>query len=105
MAGGESAQCPARQFDAERQQVRLEVDQARLGVRAAKGSLEASGEALSNAREQLRLAEARYEVGVGSILELSDAQVTFTAAGQQRVQADYSLSQARAQLVKALGRD
>ena len=58
-----------------------------------------------NAKDRLRLAEGRYETGVGSIIELGDAQIALTAAGQQNVQAEYGLSQARAQLVKALGRD
>jgi outer membrane protein len=93
------------QFDTERQQVRLEIEQARLAVRAAKATLSAAGDALVNAQEQLRLAEGRYQTGVGSIIELGDAQVALTSAGQQKVQAEYSLAQARAQLVKALGRD
>ena len=93
------------QVDLQRQQVRLEVEQARLAVRAAKEALVASGEALANAREQLRLAEGRYETGVGSIIELSDSQVALTSAGYQKVQAEYSLAQARAGLIKALGRD
>jgi outer membrane protein len=90
--------------DALRQQVRVEVEQARLAVRAAKASLGAASEALVNAQEQLRLAEGRYETGVGSIIELGDAQVALTAAAQQKVQAEYNLSTARAQLLKALGR-
>jgi outer membrane protein len=93
------------QADAERQQVRLEVEQARLAVRADKEALAASVEALANAHVLLQLAEGRYETGVGSIIELGDAQVALTSAGQQKVQAEYNLSQARAQLLKAVGRD
>ena len=74
-------------------------------MRAAKAALKASGDALVNAQEQLRLAEGRYETGVGSIIELGDSQVALTSAAQQRVQADYNLSQARAGLLKALGRE
>jgi len=36
--------------------------------------------------------------------ELGDAQLALTSAAQQKVQAEYSLAHARAQLVKALGR-
>jgi outer membrane protein len=93
------------QADIQRLQVRLDVEQALLAVRAAKESVGAAAEALASAREQLRLAEGRYETGVGSILELTDAQVAFTSAGQQKVQSDYSVAQARALLRKALGRD
>ena len=93
------------QMDLERQQVRLDVEQARLAVRAAKSLVDAAAEALVNAKDLLSLAEGRYETGLGSIIELGDAQVALTAAEQQSVQADYTLAQARAQLVKALGRD
>jgi outer membrane protein len=93
------------QLDGERQQVRLDVEQARLAVRAAKAAIEASAEALINAGNLLKLAEGRYETGVGSIIELGDAQVALTSAAQQKVAADYQLAQARAGLVKALGRD
>ncbi len=92
------------QLDGLKQQVRLDVEQARLAVRGAKATLGASETALINAREQLRLAEGRYQAGVGSIIELSDAQVALTTAAAQRVSADYGLATARAQLLRALGR-
>lgn len=87
-----------------RQQVNVEVEQARLQVRGAKAALFAAGEALKNAKERLRLAEARYAAGVGSIIELGDAQLTTTSAAAQSVQSEYSLGSARALLLKALGR-
>jgi outer membrane protein len=72
-------------------------------VRAAKATIGGAEEALTNAREQLRLAEARYQTGQGSIIELSDAQVAYTTAEAQEVSARYSLAAARAQLLTALG--
>jgi len=92
------------QLDAEKLQVRFDVMQAVLTLRAAKVSIDASNEALVNAREQLRLAEGRYQSGVGSIIELGDAQVAATNAAAQVVQADFNLATARAQLLTALGR-
>jgi outer membrane protein len=92
------------QRDGLKQQVRLDVEQGRLAVRAAKAALAASDEALVNARERLRLAEGRYSAGVGNVIELGDAQVAFTNAGAQRVQAEFNLATARAQLLRALGR-
>ena len=92
------------QLDLQRQQIRSDVDGARLAVRAAKESLSATRDALVNARERLRLAEERYQVGVGSAIELGDAQVALTTAEAQTVQADDRLSTARAQLLRALGR-
>ena len=86
-----------------RQQLRLEVEEARLAVRGAKGVTEATEEAIASAREQLRLAEGRYSAGVGSGLELADAQLAMQDAAAQRVQAEYRLASARAQLLRALG--
>lgn len=85
-------------------QVRLDVDSARLAVRAAKATIGAVDDALTSAREQLRLAEQRYSTGVGNIIELTDAQVAYTTAAAQVVQARYGLASARAQLLAALGR-
>jgi len=92
------------QLDLEHQQVRLDVEQGRLGVRAAKAAISAAADALANTSDRLRLAEGRYQTGVGSVIELGDAQVAQTAAAAQRVQAEYQLYTARAQLLKALGR-
>jgi len=94
----------AAQLDLERQQIRVDVNAALLAVRAAKSSLSATAEALENAKLQLKLAEQRYQVGVGSSIELTDAQVALTQAAAQSVQADDNLSTARAQLLRALGR-
>jgi outer membrane protein len=92
------------QLDLLRQQIHVDVDAARLAVRAAREATAASQEVLVNARERLRLAEQRYQVGVGSIIELGDAQVAVTQAAAQAVQAEDRLAVARAQLVRALGR-
>jgi len=90
--------------DLTRLQIQLGVNTAQLAVRAAKATIGASDEALTSAREQLRLAEQRYATGVGNIIELDDAQVTYTSAAAQVVQARYNLASARAQLLAALGR-
>ena len=92
------------ELEAQKLQVRFDVQQAVLTLGAAKASIDASNEALTNAKEQLRLAEGRYQAGVGSIIELGDAQVAATNAAAQVVQADFNLSTARAQLLTALGR-
>lgn len=92
------------QLDAERNQIRLEVDQARLSVRATKAASSAADDAIVNAREQLRLAEGRYQTGVGNAIELSDSQLALSNALAQKIQAEYNLATARAQLIKALGR-
>jgi outer membrane protein len=92
------------QLDLQKQQVRLDVEQARLAVRAASATLGASKDASQAAREQLALAEGRYQTGVGSIIELSDAQTALTTALGQEVQSQFQLAVARSQLLRALGR-
>jgi outer membrane protein len=91
------------QEQAMRLQVQVDVEQGRLGVQAAKATIGAADEALVNARSQLTLAEKRYEHGLGSAVELSDAQVAYTSAEAQVVQAKFNLASARAQLLTALG--
>jgi len=91
------------QRDGLRQSVRLEVEQARLFLRGAKAALIAAGEALENARIRLRLAERRYQTGVGDVIELGDAQLALTNAAAQEVTARFNVAIGRAQLIKAVG--
>jgi outer membrane protein len=87
-----------------RQQIRFDVEQARLAVNANKANTRATQDALDNARAQLKLAEGRYAQGLGNIVELTDAQVAVTTAAGNRAQADLNLAIARSQLLRALGR-
>ncbi len=103
-AQGQVVQAQA-QLETQSLQVRLDVEQARLGIRAAKGAIAAAEDALANTRDRLRLAEGRYSTGVGSIIELGDAQVALTTTAAQKVSAQYQLYTARAQLLKALGKN
>ncbi len=75
-----------------------------MAVIAAKASVEANAKIVENQKIRLRLAEGRYQAGVGSIIELQDAQVALTSAQGQAVQAGFNLSVARAKLLNALGR-
>jgi outer membrane protein len=93
------------QLEGQRQQIRQEVVRARLRIEGAKAAVEAAGQALEAARETLRLAEARYQAGAGSIIELQDAQVKVVSASGKAVETAFDVSLARAQLLKALGRE
>lgn len=86
------------------QQLQVAVQNAQLAVRAAKLMQQAAKEALTNAEQQLALADGRYNTGVGTILELGDAQLAVYQSAAQHVQAGYSLATARAQLLLAVGR-
>ena len=83
--------------------VRVEVERARLAILAAKASAIASAEAAESAMERLRLAEGRYETGVGDVIELGDARLALANAKAQQVQTEYDLSSARATLLSTLG--
>jgi outer membrane protein len=88
----------------EQLQVRFDVEQAEATLLGNKETVVAAQDAVDNAKEQLRLAEGRYQAGVGTIIELSDAQVQLTNAAAQLVQAQFNLATARAKLLAALGR-
>ncbi len=79
-------------------QLRLEIEQARLAVRAAKATLVAVEEALTNARTRLRLATGRYETGVGSAIEIVDAQLAYSNAGGRSARWPISTWRRRARL-------
>ena len=80
------------------------LEQALLQVQSARQALAAAEAVRLQADKQLEMATGRYQAGVGSIIELGDAQVAATTAQAQKVQADYNVSTARAQLLNALGR-
>jgi outer membrane protein len=86
------------------QQVRVEVQRAQVGVRNAKATLRGAQVAERLAAERLTLAEGRYTAGVGTLVEVSDAQTAVQVTAAQTVQAKYRLAVARAQLQLALGR-
>ncbi len=93
------------QLGDEEQRVWQELDGAATGVASARAQLPAAEEALAAARDLLGLADARYREGVGSSLELADAELEVATAAAKRVQVEYDLASARAQLVRALGRE
>lgn len=85
-------------------QVRLEVDQAYLNLVEATERIEAAAKSVESAQENLRLAQGRYDAGVGTILDLTDAQVALTNAEVQHVQAVGDQKITKARLDNAVGR-
>jgi len=84
-------------------QIRAEVEQAALAVIEAHARRDASAVLVVQARENLELAEGRYQAGVGTIIELADAQAALSNARAQGVRAGYDLAVARARLQPATG--
>jgi outer membrane protein len=88
----------------QRQSVRLDVAQAVADYDSARQAIPASIELVRAAQERRDLADGRYRAGIGSILELSDADLQYANARLQDVQSRLNLAQARARLEWALGR-
>jgi outer membrane protein TolC len=81
-----------------------EVEQAQLNVSEAQERIGAAQTAVVSAQENFRLAQGRFDAGVGTILELTDAQLFLTQAQNTEAQAlaDYRIALAR--LDRAVGR-
>jgi outer membrane protein TolC len=81
-----------------------EVEQAQSNVIEAEERIQAAQVAVASAQENFRLAQGRFDAGVGTILELTDAQLALTQAQNTEAQAlaDYRIALAR--LDRAVGR-
>ena len=91
------------QEEAQRQQVALDVEQSYLRLVELQERIKANESAAIAARENLDLANGRYQVGVGSIIEVTDAQTLYTDAQTTYIRALYEYKIADAQLVRAIG--
>ena len=91
------------QEELQRQQVALDVEQAYLRLVELQERIKANEAAARAARENLDLANGRYEVGVGSIIEATDAQNLYTDAQTTYIRTLYDYKIAEAQLVRAIG--
>ncbi|PYM25891.1 MAG: hypothetical protein DMD78_05655 [Candidatus Rokuibacteriota bacterium] len=80
-----------------------EVEQAQINVTEADERIQAAQTAVASAQENFRLAQGRFDAGVGTILELTDAQLALTQAQNTEAQAlaDYRIAVVR--LERALG--
>ena len=88
---------------AERQQVAFDVEQNYLNLMATRDAVNANEAAVKAAKENLELHEARYQVGYAPIVEVTDAQTTYTAAQTNYVNALVAYKLAYAQLINAIG--
>jgi len=84
--------------------IKNQVEQARLSVDEADERIQAAQAAVASAQENFRLAQGRFDAGVGTILELTDAQLFLTVAQNTEAQAlaDYRIAIYR--LDRAVGR-
>ncbi len=89
--------------DITRQNIILEVRQSYLDLQNGRERISASAALLRQARENLDLAEGRYQVGVGPLIDVTDAQLAMTQAQSQNIQALVDFKQAESRLHKATG--
>lgn len=85
--------------------VALEVQEAWLDLQEARARLESAAKNVETAEEALRVAEVRFTAGVGTSVELDDAQRSFSRASVDQVTAFYDVQVALANLSYAVGTD
>lgn len=83
--------------------IRLEVEQVYDNLIQTDKALEMQTETIAQAEEGKRIADLRYESGIGTQLEVLSAQTALTLARTQFIQTVYSYRLAKAALKKATG--
>jgi outer membrane protein TolC len=86
-----------------RQLIALEVEQSYLRVVETQERIKANEAAAKASKENLDLARGRYEVGVGSIIEVTEAETLYTDAQTTYIRTIYEYKIADAQLARAMG--
>ncbi|MBN2184372.1 MAG: TolC family protein [Candidatus Krumholzibacteriota bacterium] len=81
-----------------------EIKSLMFGIREATERMAVAAETVEQANEDVRLAEERYRVGAGTMLETIDAQVALTQAKADVIEAKCDYLVAVADLARATGR-
>ncbi|MBA4348612.1 MAG: TolC family protein [Thermodesulfovibrio sp.] len=89
--------------DVLRQQIIFDLQQAYLKLREAEERIPTAELAVTQATENLDIANGRYEAGVGNPIEVTDAQISYINAKTSYIQALYDYKVAQASLDKAMG--
>ncbi len=82
----------------------MEVERSYLNVIAATERTKATEAEVKAAAENLNLANGRYRVGVGSIIEITEAQVINIEAQTNLIQSLLDHTIAEADLARAIGK-
>lgn len=85
--------------------VALELKDAFLGLTDAKERIEGLGKAVELAKENLRIANLRYQSGVGANIEVLDAQNSLSRAENDLTGAEFDLELAKAKINKGVGKE
>jgi outer membrane protein len=92
------------EFMETKRRVRLEVEVSAYGVQEAKERLGARQKQREASEENLRLATARYEVGAGDIIEMTDAQAQMVRSETDTINTAFDFAVSHASLLRAMGR-
>ncbi len=84
--------------------LKIQIQSAELNMAEAKKRLYGQDRNIQQAEKAVRIAQTRYASGVGTQLELLDAQVAMTRAQTNRAQALYDYLVAKAVWAEAVGR-
>ena len=91
------------QFEQMRLQVALDVWTAYQHLNTATQSLRSAAVLLDSAEQSERVALGRYKAGVGSIIDVLNAQSALASARQQSIQSTFNWNVSRATLAQAVG--
>ncbi len=83
--------------------VRLDVRSTYLSLKSYDQSIRTSSAAVGLAEEDYKIKVIRYQAGVGTNLDVLDAQVALTTAKNNYLQAMYNYNNYRAKLDKSMG--
>ncbi len=92
------------EFIEAKRRVRLEVEVSAFSVQEAQERLSARKKQRDASEENLRLATARYEVGAGDIIEMTDAQAQMVRSETDAINTAFDFAVSHASLLRAMGR-
>jgi outer membrane protein len=98
-----SAEVARANLSTQTQGALLEVQQAYLGVVEAQERMGAAAKLVEQAEQNLNLAERQYAAGVGTVLDVTDAQLTRSNARITNIRALFDYNSSLARLHKAIG--
>ncbi|HTP14095.1 MAG TPA: TolC family protein [Bacteroidota bacterium] len=81
----------------------LDVEQNYLSLKEASDRIDATAQLVGQTAENLKIAEGRYNFGVGSAIEITDAQVALANARLSNIQALYDYNSSIVKLKRAMG--
>ncbi|SEI82321.1 Outer membrane protein TolC [Propionispira arboris] len=83
--------------------IQLEVRTAYLSMISAEKNIQTTKVAVAQAQEDYKIAQVRYSAGVGTNIDVIDAQVALTTAQTNYIQTLYDYNTSKATLDKAMG--